>query len=70
MITVSVQVRTNESTRTLKVSARSIRRALKIAGSGSPGTQARVLFPIDPDEFFAGPKDAPDINAPALAGAA
>ncbi len=49
----------------------SIRRPLELAGSGPPGTEARVLFPIDPNEFFAGPNDAPQIlHAPALAGAA
>ena len=58
MITVSVEVRTNTSTRTVKVSAPAIRRALKLAVEGSPGTQARVLFPIDLDEFFAGPNEA------------
>ncbi len=70
MITVSVEVRTGCSTRTVKVSAPSIRRALELAGSGSPGTEVGVLFPIDLDEFFAGPNAAPDIDAPALAGAA
>ena len=71
MITVSVEVRTGPSRRTVKVSAPSIRRALELAGSGSTGVEARVLFPIDLDEFFAGPKDAPDLlPSPALAGAA
>ncbi len=70
-ITVSVEVRTSESTRTVRVSAPSIRRPLELAGSGPPGTEARVLFPIDPNELFAGPNDAPQIlHAPALAGAA
>ncbi|QIN81099.1 hypothetical protein GBA65_21945 (plasmid) [Rubrobacter marinus] len=71
MITVSVEVRTGRSTRTAKVSAPSIRRALELAGEGSPGTEVRVLFPIEPGEFFAGPNAArPDVDAPALAGAA
>ena len=71
MITVSVEVRTGSSTRTVKVSAPSIRRALELARSRTRGMEARVLFPIDPDEFFAGPKDAPDLlPSPALAGAA
>ncbi len=71
MITVSVEVRTGSSTRTVKVSAPSIRRALELAGGASPGVETRGLFPIDPDEFFAGPnKDAPDLAALAILGAA
>ena len=70
MITVSVEVRTGPSTRTVKVSAPSIRRALELAGYGSLGVETRVLFPIDGDEFFAGPQGATDVPAPALAGAA
>ncbi len=70
MITVSVEVRTNASTRTVKVSASSIRRALELACDGSPGTETEILFPIDPDECLAGPKDGPDPSAPAIAGAA
>lgn len=70
MITVSVEIRTSSSTRTVKVSAPSIRSALELAGSGSAGTETEVLFPIDPDEFFAGPKDGPDLPEPAIAGAA
>ena len=71
MVTVSVEVRTGSSTRTVKVSAPSIRRALELAGEPSPGTRPRVLFPIDPDEFFAGPKDVPELLPnPAIAGTA
>ena len=70
MITVSVEVRTGPTRRTVRVSAPSILRALELAGSGSPGVEARVLFPIDADELFAESNDAPDANAPALAGAA
>ncbi len=71
MITVSVEVRTGPTKRTVKVSAPSIQRALELAGEGSPGGQAKILFPIDPDEFFAGPNDVPDLlDAPAnFAGA-
>jgi hypothetical protein len=61
MITISVEIRTGCSTRTIKVNAPSVRRALELAAEGSPGAQAGVLFPIDPDEFFAGPKDVPDL---------
>lgn len=71
MITVSVEVRTGSSTRTVKVSAPSIRRALEVACDGSASAERRVLFPIDPDEFFAGPKDASELlPAPAIVGAA
>ena len=36
----------------------------------SLGVETRVLFPIDGDEFFAGPQGATDVPAPGLAGAA
>jgi len=58
MITVNVELKTGATTtRRLKVSARTIERAIEIAASfaseAGAGSSARVLFPIDGEEFFA-----------------
>lgn len=55
MINVSIEVREGSAARTVRVSARDIKRALKLVGAGSPGVQARVVFPIEPETFFAAP---------------
>lgn len=55
MVTISVEVRQDAVARTVRVTARSIERALKIVGGGRPGVQARVVFPIEPETFFAAP---------------
>jgi hypothetical protein len=38
------------------VRARSIEQAVSIASARYPGKEVRVLFPIDPEEFFEGEK--------------
>ena len=58
MITVNVELKTGPTTTLrLKVSAPTIERAVEIASScaGEAGadSSARVLFPIDPETFFA-----------------
>lgn len=65
MIRVTVEVREGATSRRLAITAPSIVRALELAQVGEPGRTARVLFPIDPDEFFVeltegGTPDLPD----------
>jgi hypothetical protein len=59
MIRVTVEVREGAVSRRVRVTAPSIERALELAGSGQPGKRkVRVLFPIDPEAFFAGDAEA------------
>ncbi len=51
MVEVSIQVG-DEGFR-LSVTAGSIRQALGMVEEQYPGTDARVVFPLDPDAFFA-----------------
>ena len=53
MISVAVEIGEGATTRRVRVTAPSIRRALLLAGEGRPGVEVRVLFPIDPKGFFA-----------------
>ncbi len=53
MISVAVEISEVATTRRLRITAPSIRRALLLAGGGRPGVEVRVLFPIDPKGFFA-----------------
>jgi hypothetical protein len=59
MISIRVQKRRGEATVRFRVTAPSIERALEIAGEG-----ARVVFPIDGEEFFASEADASSREAP------
>jgi hypothetical protein len=52
MIRVTVEIREGALTYKARVTAPSIKRALKIAGEGKPGRKVRLLFPIDPEAFF------------------
>jgi hypothetical protein len=52
MIRVTVEIREGALTYKARVTAPSIKRALKIAGEGKPGRKVRLLFPIDPEVFF------------------
>ncbi len=73
MVTIKVRKRYGAATVESSVTAGSIERALALAGPG-----ARVVFPLDPETFFA-PSSAKDAangvaeippEVPALAGAA
>lgn len=55
MITVTVEQKRGAVTRRVRVTAPSIERALQISGHGKNGTEARVVFPIDGEAFFAHP---------------
>ena len=43
---------------TLYVRAESIRRAIEVAEDHNPGCAMKVVFPLDPDTFFA--QDSPE----------
>ena len=53
MIRVTVEVREKTVSRRVRITAQSIGRALELAGRGTPSREVRVVFPIDPESFFA-----------------
>ena len=53
LIRVTVEVREGALTRREGITAPSIERAMGIAGDGKPGRKVRLLFPINPEAFFA-----------------
>ena len=53
MIRVKVEQKQGSVSRTVSVVAPSIERALALTGEGRPGLSVRVLFPIDPETYFA-----------------
>ncbi len=52
MIKVKIEVRNEAAGFTTVVYAESIRRAVQMAEDCYPGNAARVVFPIEPDDFF------------------
>jgi hypothetical protein len=54
MIRVTVEIRERAINRRVRVTASSIGQALDLAGRGKPGREVSVVFPIDPESFFAG----------------
>jgi hypothetical protein len=52
MIRVSMQVREGAARSRATVQAESIREAVSITRGRYPGRDVRVIFPIDPEEFF------------------
>lgn len=69
-ICVTVEVHTAATSWRTRITAPSIARALQLAGAGKPGRQARVIFPIDPEEFFAGTGSETTVRVPEFAKAA
>jgi hypothetical protein len=54
MVRVCIEVECGgDGTTTLAVKAENILRALEIAGEQNPGCALNVVFPLDPDTFFA-----------------
>ena len=53
MVCVTVEIGEGALTRRVRITARSIERALKIARAGKSGRRMRLVFPIDPEAFFA-----------------
>ena len=60
MIRISVEVGGRVSRFELTLHAQSIERAVGIARARYPGSEVKVMFPIDPDTFFA--EDAADVG--------
>jgi hypothetical protein len=58
VIRVSLEVRNGGTRFTLEVQAENIKQAVNLAITRHPGCAARVLFPIDPEAFFAGEDDS------------
>jgi hypothetical protein len=54
MIKVTVEVGEGAVSRRVRITAPSMGRALELAGRGKPSREVRVVFPIDPESFFAG----------------
>lgn len=54
MIEVSVEVIGGAARFRVTVRAESIERALEIVGERHPGRNVQLMFPLDPDSFFAG----------------
>jgi hypothetical protein len=52
MIKVSMEVREGAALSRAIVQAESIREALSITRERYPGREVRVIFPIDPEDFF------------------
>ena len=52
MIRVSMEVREGTALSRATVQAESIREAVSITGGRYPGRDVRVMFPIDPEDFF------------------
>lgn len=63
-ICVTVQVQTVATSWRAKITAPSIARALELAEAERSGRRVSVVFPVDPEEFFAG--TAPETNVAAL----
>ena len=62
MIKVSIEVRKGASRFAVGVSAESMRRAVSLVQGRYPGGDCRVLFPLDPEEFFAEEPAAPAVG--------
>jgi hypothetical protein len=53
VVKVSIEVRKGASRFAVAVSAESMRRAVSLVQGRYPGGDCRVLFPVNPEEFFA-----------------
>ena len=57
MVKVQFEVRTGAARFRVSVRARSIRRAVGLAGARYPGGEVRLVLPVEPETFFAGVSD-------------
>jgi hypothetical protein len=53
MICVTIEIHEGATTRRVRLTSSSIERALELAGGGKPGRSVRLVFPIEPEAFFA-----------------
>jgi hypothetical protein len=58
MVRISVEVKSGATRFRVAVQAESIRRALELVQGQNPGRDVGVVFPIDPETFFAGDRTA------------
>ena len=58
MVRISVEVTSGAARFRVAVQAESIRRALEIVQRRNPGREVEVVFPIDPEMFFADDRGA------------
>ena len=58
MVRISVEVKSGATRFRVAVQAESIWRALEIVRGQNPGRDIGVVFPIDPEMFFAGDREA------------
>lgn len=58
MVQVDIEVRTGAARFRVTARARSIHRAVSLAGAGYPGAEVRLVVPVEEDSFFV--EDAPD----------
>jgi hypothetical protein len=61
MVRISMEVRSGASRFRVGVQAQSIRKALSMVGGGYPHGEVKVLFPIDPEDFFVHEPSAPTV---------
>jgi hypothetical protein len=59
VIRISVEVSQGAARFGVEVQAESIERALEIVESQNPSCAAKVVFPIEPEEFFVGDATVP-----------
>ena len=58
MVRISVEVKSGATRFRVAVQAENIRRALEIVQGHNPGCDVGVVFPIEPEKFFAGDSGA------------
>jgi hypothetical protein len=58
MVRISVEVTSGAARFRVAVQAESIRRALELVQRQNPGRDVEVVFPIDPETFFADDRGA------------
>jgi len=68
MVSLSVEVRGESGAFTVPVRAESIRRAAEFVAFSFPGSEVRVIFPIDGDGFFTDDGDVEELGTSLLAG--
>jgi hypothetical protein len=67
MIKVSMEVREGAALSSETVQAESIREAVNITRRRYPGRDVRVMFPIDPEDFFTeGPAEGNGLAKPSV----
>jgi len=68
LISLSVEVRGESGAFTVPVRATSIRRAAEFVASSFPGSEVRVVFPVDGDGFFTDDGDVEELGTAPPAG--